>query len=236
MIKFHVLSTLNLILLLMSTAWLGNNWGWEPAVTSLALFITYIGSYFREQTPKKNHIQLPSDDDAFKHCVHLFIDNDSEIKKVQMIQCSGDMVKGILNKLLKKHIQVELLLQHPDQAINGYQWNKMKVFRDRIKSDFPSSSQLEVRYYRDTASLRAIKLGNKYLALSWYVYRDRLTDKVVSWLYGHRNPNIVVSLDKNDTQPLKLFFDEQFDYLWNNAVTYDKVNFADKYENQLLRS
>lgn len=246
--KSLVIKLLNLLCLLGAVVWLARNPDWEPALTSLVFLTTFIATELNDRKPESNKnaksgsiidsqlvVEAPPDDSRFKAGVHQYLTKSVTVKKARMIQYSGDMVKGIVSKLLEKSVDVELLLQHPGCAINEFQWNKMAVFRERLKSDCVNLEKLKIRYYRETPSLRAIKIDSKMLALGWYTFRGRLSDSVRPWLYGHNNPNVVIDISGGANSHFEKFFDTLFDELWECAVPAEKVEFENSFEKQRSR-
>ncbi|MGB3672036.1 MAG: hypothetical protein WA783_21845 [Phormidesmis sp.] len=88
--------------------------------------------------------------------------------KAQLIQYSGDMARQVIEKLLDEGAKVELLLQHPNKAFNKFQSDKIALFYKRVSIDFRNKNNLVVRYYKESASIRGIKLDNDFLSVGWY--------------------------------------------------------------------
>jgi hypothetical protein len=192
------------------------------AHTTLCLVLIYAKLKLR----KKLTMDIYADNDEYNDYLCKYIASH-DVKKAQLIQYSGDYVRRVVTKLLEKGADVELLLQHPSKSLNEYQLRKLVLFEQRSTIDFKNDNKLAVRYYDEPASLRAIKLDNKFLAIGWYTYRIRSKNKdredVTPWLYGHSNPSITAHLDGVKASDLASFFDEVFNALWKTAVTRDKL-------------
>jgi hypothetical protein len=136
-----------------------------------------------------------------------------------MIQCTGDMVKRVIEKLIEKNVKVELLLQHPSKALNSYNLEKMALFHRRVKIDFKNSQNLTIRYYSEPASVKAVKLDDKFLQMGWYTYHVRSSTDNSPWLYGHSNSAVTIRADQAEARDLATTFDNVFQALWENAIT-----------------
>jgi hypothetical protein len=157
----------------------------------------------------------------------------NKISEARLIQYSGDMVRRVVEKLLEKGARVELLLQHPSKAPNQYQIEKMASFHHRVKHDFRNNQNLVIRYYKEPASLKGIKLDNSFLSMGWYTYRNKSRSEIAPWLYGHNNATITVQIGNSDVHDLVATFDETFQSLWEIAEPHSEK--IDATVNQMLR-
>lgn len=166
----------------------------------------------------RSPIIICANDDANVDRVIKYIDANT-MTKARMIQCTGDMVKRVIEKLIEKNIKVELLLQHPSKALNSYNLEKMALFHHRVKIDFKNSQNLTIRYYEEPASVKAIKLDDKFLQMGWYTYHIRSSTDNSPWLYGHSNSAVTIRADHAEVRDLSTTFDNVFQALWENAIT-----------------
>lgn len=147
----------------------------------------------------------------------------NKIVKAQMIQYSGDMVRGLIEKLLNRGAKVELLLQHPDNMINQFQKTKMNTVLATVKNDFKDFHNLSIRYYKEPASIKAVKFDDKLLSMGWYTYRNKKSDDKEPWLYGHNNAAISVHMEHGEGRDLVATFNEVFKILWDNAIPEENL-------------
>lgn len=172
-----------------------------------------------------NNTSINCDNDDDNKYIANFISNN-QIKEAKMIQYSGHMVQGSISRLLKKNINVRLLLQHPSMAINHFQIIKMKNFYNWLTTDCDNKNFLEIKYYKEPASVRAVQLDNKFLIMGWYTYRPHKSNKQ-PWLYGHNNASIRVQPTDNKCH-LSKNFDTIFESLWESAMPEN--NFLEEIE------
>ncbi|MGP1386139.1 MAG: hypothetical protein ACTS2F_21450 [Thainema sp.] len=89
----------------------------------------------------------------------------NNISKAKIIRYSGDMARRVIIKLPEKNTKVELLLQHPHNAVNLDQLGKIALFHPGATTDFGNLQNLSVKYYSELASLRGVKLDDKILLM-----------------------------------------------------------------------
>jgi len=152
----------------------------------------------------------------------------NKIEKARLIQYSGDKMRRVVENLLSKGARVELLLQHPSAVPNfpelrSFQREKIALFNKTAKRDFRNHQNLIIRYYKEAASVRGVKLDDGFLSMGWYTYRSTSPSDKTPWLYGHNNTTISVYLNRAETRDLAATFDDVFLALWENAVPHEEV-------------
>jgi len=206
----------------------------SQAVTSATLAILALVAFSLLQDRRKSHfpIAISSDNNTnIDHLCDYVVENN--ISRARMIQYSGDMIRRVVEKLLEKGATVELLIQHPSKAPNQFQIEKMASFQHRAKYDFKNNQNLIIRYYKETASLKGVKLDDSFLSMGWYIYRNKSKSEIEPWLYGHNNATISVLLGGPEFRDLAATFDETFQALWETAEPYGEN--IDVTINQMLR-
>lgn len=184
-------------------------------------------SLFSRKNKGQQDISICSADEANIEYLSKFIDANT-IAKAKMIQYSGDMIRPIIAKLLAKNVKIEILLQHPQKALNLDQLLKMASFHERVTTDFKNPKNLVIKYYTEPASVRGVKLDEKVLVVGWYTYRVKSHTEPKSWLYGHNNAAVriqPVSVSRDLTET----FDDVFQSLWDNAAS--NINVEKEIEN-----
>jgi len=206
----------------------------SKAVPSMTLAILSLLAFSLLQDRHKSQLSVTISSDNNANVDYLCdYTAKNKISEARLIQYSGDMIRRVVEKLLEKGARVELLLQHPSKAPNQYQIEKMASFQHRVKHDFRNNQNLVIRYYKEPASLKGIKLDNSFLSMGWYTYRNKSRSEIVPWLYGHNNATITVHIGSSDVHDLVATFDETFQSLWESAEPHSEK--IDATVNQMLR-
>lgn len=184
-------------------------------------------SFFSRKSKGQQGITICSADEANIEYLSKFIDTNS-IAKARMIQYSGDMIRPVIAKLLAKNVKIEILLQHPQKALNIDQLLKMASFHERVTTDFKNPQNLVIKYYNEPASIRGVKLDEKVLVIGWYTYRVKSHTEPKAWLYGHNNAAVRIQ-PVSVSRDLTATFDDVFQSLWDNSVS--NINVAQEIEN-----
>jgi len=184
-------------------------------------------SLFSRLIKAQQGITICSADEANIEYLSKFIDGNT-IAKAKMIQYSGDMIRPIIAKLLAKNVRIEILLQHPQKALNPDQLLKMASFHERVITDFKNPKNLVIKYYNEPASVRGIKLDEKVLVMGWYTYRVKSHTEPKAWLYGHNNAAVRIQ-PVSISRDLTATFDDVFQSLWDNAIS--NINIEKEIEN-----
>ena len=168
-----------------------------------------------------------------------------EITTAKLIHYSGDNSQKLLRKLLEQKINIQLLLHHPgdllqevigllnefpleevQHSFQAYQLGKIRSFQRKIIfSDSISNKEscLTIRYYKESPSIRGVKLDDKYLSMGWYTHYERVKEPFTTWLYGFNNAAVNTELNWANGQELSKTFDKTFDALWKKAIPYDDM-------------
>lgn len=203
----------------------------EQVVSAATLAVLALVSYsiLIDRRTNKPPIIISADNDANIDYLCKYISN-VKIANAKIIQYSGDKISRIVELLLSKGAKVELLLhypgsllQHPDEMLNRYQLNKIYHFQQRANNDFKNRNNLIMRFYKESASVRAIKLDDSFLSMGWYTYRNRDHAGNTTWLYGHNNATIITDLDRFQARDLVETFDKIFQALWETSFSYEDI-------------
>ena len=154
----------------------------------------------------------------------------NKITRARLIQYSGDKVTRVVELLLAKGAKVEMLLhdpcellQQPERMMSRYQLNKVYHFQQRADHDFENRENLVIRYYKEPASIKAVKLDDSFLSMGWYTYRHRDNASDTPWLYGHNNAAINIRLDCPEARDLVATFDEVFETLCDSSISHEDI-------------
>lgn len=181
------------------------------------IYLALIVDYLRNLTDKPYRV-FSQQGEANRFLINEFINTSSIVHKAQMIQYSSDQVKDVIYALLDKNVKVELLIQHPDNAIDEYQKNKingqLETFRNVYKGRSNINRLLDIRLYKDKATVRAIKIDDKAIIMGSYTYFD-------SCIQGHNNPALLFTLSHTGAQPIAVTFDVLFAKLRRNSDKAD---------------
>ncbi len=205
----------------------------SQAVSSATLTILAVVAYSLLQDRHKSSVPvlISSNNNANVDYLCNYITTNN-ISRARLIQYSGDMIKQVIGKLLERGATVELLLQHPSKALNQVQIEKMATFQHWVENDL-NSRNLVIRYYKEPAAVRGVKLDDRFLSIGWYIYRNRSRAEIVPWLYGHNNAAICVHVGHPGVRDLVDTFDESFQTLWESAEPHS--DHIDVMINQMLQ-
>jgi len=149
----------------------------------------------------------------------------NNVRKATLVQYSGQKVKEVLESLLLQGVDVILFLQSKATANKSskVQVNRINLFSDLVKTELDSikakkgSAKLKVYEYDPPASLRAIKIDDKVLAIGWYIYeyvdKGNLQDKQTYpdddiKLYGHSIPGKLLFAGSQEYEIMNKLFQE----------------------------
>lgn len=194
-------------------------------ISAVTLMVLAAVSYSLLQDRRSNIIPVTicNKNDINMNYIFQYI-GKHKTKKARLIQYSGYMARQVIEKLLEEGATVELLLQHSGCALNDLQKNKIMLFKEAIV-DLPNKRNLTVKYYKESASMRGIKLDDDFLSVGWYIYRNQENSDPnqktsnEGWLYGHNNAAINIHLYHASTECRDLVdtFDRTFKALWESA-------------------
>jgi len=152
---------------------------------------------------------------------------------VRMIEYSTRSIEPLLSVLSGSGSikTIRILISHPEAAISEYQ----KI--QRILSAVPilarkfplrsTGSNLRVRCYNSSATIRGRNFDNRLIVVGWYTYdvrRQLLPDEVQIW--GDENPVLIATVDTDQGEKLAKAFDEIFERLWHESEGLDRATRA----------
>lgn len=189
-------------------------WAAFSTPTDLALQVTK-ALYNLRPIPTATGVNVYPDHLEAHQFLHTYIAN-SGVKKSQAILFSGSTsLRTLIESLLKKGTQVDLLIQHPDSCEFRLKRSDILNTLTSILYSVPNVadiSGLNVQLYRDRASFRGIALDNNVLAISWYSYHSKSEE-----IQGHRHPQFVIKAPSKAYDDCKRMFDYIFKSLSNNS-------------------
>lgn len=177
--------------------------------------------YADQITENEYNIDVVNKDLELDDLVYEVIDGDNQVRKANLIHYSGDNISRVVERLLSKNIEVNLLLAHPIQLIKSgsfelldVQLTKMRAFNNKVRSDLPNKQNLNIRYYTSWPSLRGIYLENVFCSVGWYTHSH---DEI----RGHDNIQLV-EYTSDTPKNISLYFDRIFDKMWSKAIPYEE--------------
>jgi hypothetical protein len=204
----------------------------DQEIVSAAILATLAlvsNSLLQDRRRSQLPIVIRADNDANVDHLCKYI-TANKIAGARLIQYSGDKVARVVELLLARGAKVEMLLhdprelqQQPEIMMSRYQLNKVYHFKQRADHDFENRENLVIRYYREPASIRAVKLDDSFLSMGWYTYRDRDNASDTPWLYGHNNATINIRLDSSEARDLVATFDKVFETLWDSSISHEDI-------------
>ena len=149
----------------------------------------------------------------------------TEQKKARLIEYSTSSIKDILDALDKNEFKVQLLIQHPENAVSQLQkrkiWTAICDFHIYIQN---YSKNFEIRCYKNIASLRGRHIGEN-ISIGHYIhYKSRTsTNDEFDSILGHSSPMITFEQYTREGKIVLKFFNKCFDELWNSAEPVKNV-------------
>jgi len=156
-----------------------------------------------------------SDNQAFRDLI-----DHTKPRRADLIEFTTDTIHEIVDDLVAKKYTIRLLVKHPE-GLTKFQKVRLKSRLDdldrRTLDKHPDMrSKVQIRCYRQPASLRGRKLDDKVINVGWY------TPKVGEvQVNGDGNPLVTASLDTPEGGHLGAMFDEAFKDLWEDRGTVD---------------
>lgn len=203
------------------------------ALSLLAFSMTKTRTKFDKTVEKINRADIfESQEDMYKE-LETYI-RDHRVREATLIQYSGQRVNRIVRQLVSQGADVTLFVQNKNtaQKYSKAQVARIKGFPEFIKTEFneeiknKSKGTLMVYDYDPPASLRAVKLDNKILAVGWYIYKfvdknekKRYPEDEIK-LLGHNQPGKLLYFGSREYDVMS----ELFDYLVENFNTHIKLN------------
>ncbi len=159
----------------------------------IAAYLAIVGSYldaFARRGPSQAILAFKNQSEANSYILQWV--NERRLKTAGIIQHSGSSVKILIDELVQKGVEVELLLQNPEKAISTQQNRKIRATLSQLNleyAEFPAN--LTVSLYEDIAAPRVTLLGRELMCIGWYTY-DRRKRGTVREIWGHDNPSVVI--------------------------------------------
>ncbi len=147
---------------------------------------------------------------------------------VRMLEYSTKTSLGLIKKMTEtsRVEALQLLICHPLAGLNQYQQKRIrdqitelsKVFTD----DVLGRMSVEIKCYRQRASMRGRDYGGGFVALGTYTYDSRKGERRRPNghppIWGDRNAIIVADARSHDGDRLLKDFDRVFSNLWRDAT------------------
>lgn len=147
-------------------------------------------------------------------------------QKARLLEFSGFTALALIEELLQKGWEVDLLVKHPE-SVGWNQGMRIRTVLDDLERRVElmigqAKQRLHVRCYRASASLRGRKLGEELVNLGWYTPtsgKDPSGGPLE--VVGDVNPLITARLDAPECCCFGRMFDRLFDELWDDKTTED---------------
>jgi len=195
---------------------------------SLAVIIVMLGlvTDYMADIVKPSHVQVSSVQSEITSNLMNFIKTEKP-RTASILMYSSSVFREIVQALIDVEVQSELflLLQSPkkQEVFIKYQKGRICGGIEVLAEMLRGYNKAKIRVYKEPASLRGIKLGNKLISIGWYTYdcRDKtLGDKQI---WGHKNAMVTAPLGTVEGRVLRKNFDEVFKNLWNNSSSLMEI-------------
>jgi hypothetical protein len=165
-----------------------------------------------------------NDDEALADLVQFTV--DQRPREVDLLEYSAYGALPFLNKLSEISCtkRIRLLVAHPDAAISDYQRDirlaeALRALAYRIPLDQVAAIGLQIKCYKESASLRGRLVGRRFIAVGWYSFDDRgLADPGGRPLAGGSNASIGASVDSPIGSRLLETYSRTFENMWRDAA------------------
>lgn len=139
-----------------------------------------------------------------------------------LLAYSSSVFAEVIETLISDQVQCELriLMQKPKadkEVVIKYQEGRICGSVKILSQKLRSYHKARLRFYREPASLRGMRLGDEIICMGWYTYdiRDKTLGNKQIW--GDANAMVVASLPTAESQALAATFDTVFGNLWENS-------------------
>lgn len=144
--------------------------------------------------------------------------------KAKLLEYASSTIHGIISNLATVDCEIQLLLQHPQYAVNADECRRICAQIKAYSGEMADYQHLRIRCYRERASLRGRNFDNRLIHLGWLTYHINSPSEPEN-VYGHTNPLIYSDSERKEFfQPLSEWFDKVFDQYWYNADSLERVN------------
>ena len=165
--------------------------------------------------------------------------------EADLLMVSSHWIFGnIILPLVKEQSSIRLLLYDPHKAEEQFNPSRRQQRRicsaivERLSAEPETAryDKIRVRFYRETPSLRGIRLGNRIVHVGWYTWdlrpdkTDTNTEPVQIW--GHNNASLSIAASEKDFEVVYRLFNKVFTNLWLRAeLPKDVCNGCDEKTN-----
>ena len=116
-----------------------------------------------------------------------------------LLMYSSIVVQEIIKALISSDVESEvcLLLQNPKakEIVSDYQQGRICGGVKILSEVLRNYGKAKIRFYKEPASLRGLKLGNNLISVGWYTYDCRDASIVDRQVWGHNNAMLIVPFD-----------------------------------------
>jgi hypothetical protein len=205
------------------------SFGIEENILILSIFILFflegMATEVSEATSKlQNEVSVLADQSSTSELKQVLSEYiaDRRPNEVKMIEYSASTVDTIIHDAIVEGAKVKLLLKHPNSTIPDNQPSKILSQVRTMHSDLGATEDIQIRFYKPPAGVRARKFDDDLINCGWYTYQ--MSDQRGTHLKGHINPTILVTSDeKDDYRQVNQMFERIFENLWTNSDTLEDL-------------
>lgn len=148
-------------------------------------------------------------------------------RTASLLMYSSSVFQEIIKTLISSDVESEvyLLLQSPKEKeiTIDYQQGRICGGVKILSEVLRNYEKARIRFYKEPASLRGLKLGNKVISVGWYTYDRRDETFGDKQIWGDNNTMLTVPLPTTEGQVLAKTFDEVFKNLWDKGSTPNEI-------------
>lgn len=168
---------------------------------------------------------FPTTSDGYRNLAGRELSN-LETDSAYMLNYGGgsDSTETAIRTAKENELDTYLLLKYPDTEyiINEEQVHSVSNAIISFYRNHSDWDQLNIRFYKNQASINGLKFGDAVLELGWYTFADY--DHRPSPMAGHLNPAIMIKRDSMyEFAILNQWYMDVFQAIWSNATTLEEL-------------
>lgn len=219
-------------------------WALLATVTILTLLVNVVGDVYDKLHKDVVRIYSGEDDPRYKAELNETLEKET-INSIKMIEFSSATVcEDIIGKMVRKGCKIHLLICHPNKIHNVYQLDRIRATINNLEgllAETKDKNNLEIRCYKNPASIRGRLFGDKTICVGWYTYGIKvitgyknldpavLSKRLPYDIFGDKNNLIMADPKTKEGKMLEAMFSRTFDDLWENSIPLQSI----EYENEL---
>jgi hypothetical protein len=153
----------------------------------------------------KKHKVYEQQEDMYRDIMKYI--EEKPIKTAILIQYSGHRSISLIDKLIRKNAEITVYLQHPEDAINQWQKERIQMTIENLRR-CRTTNKLTIYGYDVPASIKGVLINEELLAVGWYAYGHTHDDDEIQ-LSGHSIAGMLFHKGSDEYEIFKTMFMKQ---------------------------